>query len=560
MEERVWHKAYMPAVPPSIEYETVTLPQALERTANKFPNTIALILMGKKISYRDLNESVNRFASALAQIGVKKGDRVALVLPNIPQFVIATYAIWRLGAVVVMNNPLYTERELTHQLHDSGSTTAVVLDLLVPRILSIKPNTPIKNVIGCHIRDYLPFPLKQLFPVLKKNLHRPGKPDEGVLDFMDLLNKAPDHGPRPEIGFEDLAALLYTGGTTGVSKGVMLTHKNISVNVQQFKALLFNAEDGQETVIGILPFFHSAGFTAGMNHCIYRGLTHVMVVRPDVDTLVKYMIKYRPALFGCVPTLYVGLLSHPKLPPKSELSYLKGCISGAAPLALETIREWNERVGTQIVEVYGMTEMSPISHANPWGGTSKAGSVGIPLPDTDCRIVDLETGDKDMPVGQPGEIILKGPQQMIGYYNRPDETSKSVRNGWFYTGDVGYVDEEGYLYIVDRTKDMIIAGGYNIYPREIDEVLYEHPKILEACAVGVPDKYRGETVKAFVVVKPGETLTAEEVISYCKEKLAAYKVPKLIEFMDDLPKSAIGKVLRRELLEMEKKRNKEKLG
>jgi long-chain acyl-CoA synthetase len=560
MEERVWHKAYMPAVPPSIDYETLTLAQALERTAKKFPDTVAIIMMGKKITYRELDESVNRFASALAHLGVNQGDRVALVLPNIPQFIIATYAIWRLGAVVVMNNPLYTERELTHQLNDSGSTTAIVLDLLVPRILSIKANTQIKNVIACHVKDYLPFPLKQLFPVLKKDLHRPTKPEDGVIDFPDLMKKAPNNVSMPEVGWEDLAALLYTGGTTGVSKGVMLTHKNLSVNVQQMKALMFNAEDGKETVIGILPFFHSAGFTVGMNHCIYRGLTHVMVVRPDVDTLVKYMIKYKPGLFGCVPTLYVGLLEHPKLPPKSELQYIKGSISGAAPLALETIRDWDKRVGAQIVEVYGMTEMSPVTHANPWGGTSKAGSVGIPLPDTDCRIVDVETGEKDMPVGEPGEILLKGPQQMTGYYNRPDENAKSIRDGWFYTGDVGYVDDEGYLYIVDRTKDMIIAGGYNIYPREIDEILYEHPKVLEACAVGVPDKYRGETVKAYVVVKDGETMTAEDLKSYCKEKLAAYKVPRQIEFMDELPKSVIGKVLRRELLDMEAKRSQEQQG
>ena len=555
MEERVWHKAYMPAVPHSIDYENVTLPQALERTAKNFSNNTAIIMMGKKITYRQLDESINRFASALAQLGVKKGDRVALVLPNIPQFVIATYAIWRLGAVVVMNNPLYTERELTHQLNDSGATIAIVLDLLVPRILSIKENTQIKQVIACHIKDYLPFPLKQLFPMLKKDLHRATQPSDGVVDFLDLMNIAPKNGALHEDKYEDLAALLYTGGTTGVSKGVMLTHKNLSVNVQQLKALMYNAEEGNETVIGILPFFHSAGFTVIMNHCLYRGLAIVMVVRPDANELVKNMIKYKPGLFGGVPTLYVGLLEHPDLPPKSELSYMKGSISGAAPLALETIRDWDKRVGAQIVEVYGMTEMSPVSHANPWGGTSKAGSVGVPLPDTDCRIVDVETGEKDMPLGEPGEIILKGPQQMTGYYNRSEENAKSIHDGWFYTGDVGYMDDEGYLYVVDRTKDMIIAGGYNIYPREIDEILYEHPKVLEACSAGVPDKYRGETVKAYVVVKDGETLTKEELIAYCKEKLAAYKVPRQIEFMDALPKSAIGKVLRRELLDMEAKRD-----
>jgi long-chain acyl-CoA synthetase len=551
MQERVWHKAYLPGLPPSIDYETITLSQALARTAKDYPDNVALILMGKKISYRQLDEYVNRFANALAGLGVGKGDKVALVLPNMPQIVIATYAIWRLGGVVVMNNPLYTERELEHQLNDSDSRMAVVMDLVVPRILSIKDRTRVEKVIACHVRDYLPFPLKQAFPVLKRKLHRKTDPAEGVLDFLDLLRSASPEPPRHGSAFDDLAALLYTGGTTGVSKGVMLSHANLSINVQQIKALIHNADEGAETQIGILPFFHSAGFTAGMNHCIYRGFTHVLVLRPDAEILLEYLVKYRPALFGCVPTLYVGLLSHPKLPPKSELNFMKGSISGAAALATETIREWDERVGVQIVEVYGMTEMSPVSHANPWGGTCKAGSVGVPLPDTDCRIVDVDTGEQEMGVGEPGEILLKGPQLMSGYYKRPEETTQSIRNGWFHTGDVGHVDEQGYLYIVDRKNDMIIAGGFNIYPREIDEVLYEHPKILEACAVGLPDKYRGETVKAFIVVREGETLTEEEVIASCREKLAAYKVPKLIEFMDELPKSAIGKVLRRELREMQ---------
>jgi long-chain acyl-CoA synthetase len=560
MQERVWHKAYVPGLPPSIDYERVTLSQALARTARDHPDNVALILMGRKITYRQLDESVNRFANALAGLGIRQGDKVALVLPNMPQIVIATYAIWRLGGVVATNNPLYTERELEHQLNDSESRLAVVMDLVVPRVLSIKERTRVETVIACHVRDYLPFPLKQLFPVLKRNLHRKTDRAEGVLDFADLLRSGAPEPPAPGPDFDDLAALLYTGGTTGVSKGVMLSHANLSINVQQIKALIHDADDGAETQIGILPFFHSAGFTAGMNHCIYRGFEHVLVLRPEVDILRKYLVKYRPALFGCVPTLYVGLLGDPKLPPKSELGFIKGSLSGAAPLPTETIREWDERVGVQIVEVYGMTEMSPVSHANPWGGRCKAGSVGVPLPDTDCRIVDVDTGEREMGVGETGEILLKGPQLMSGYYKRPDETARSIRNGWFHTGDIGYMDDEGYLYIVDRKKDMIIAGGFNIFPREIDEVLYEHPKIQEACAVGLPDKYRGETVKAFIVVKQGETLSEEEVFASCREKLAAYKVPKLIEFMDELPKSAIGKVLRRELREMELARTAGKQG
>jgi long-chain acyl-CoA synthetase len=349
---------------------------------------------------------------------------------------------------------------------------------------------------------------------------------------------------------------MYTGGTTGVSKGVMLSHGNVSINVQQFRALLFDAEEGKECVIGILPFFHAAGFTGSLNHCIYRGFTQVLVPRPDADTLLKLTVKHRPAYFGCVPTLYVGVLNHPDF-PKHDLSFIKGCISGAAPLALETIREWDERVGAPIIEVYGMTEMSPVSHANPWRGKMKPGSVGIPLPDTDCRIVDVETGTRDLSLGEPGEILLNGPQMSRGYYKKPEETAEAFRDGWFHTGDIGYMDDEGYLFVVDRKKDMIIAGGYNVYPREIDEVLYEHPKIKEACAVGLPDPYRGETVKAFIVPRAGETLTQKDVIAYCKEKLAAYKVPRQVEFKEELPKSAIGKVLRRTLKEIESDRENE---
>lgn len=555
MEKRLWHKAYAQAVPPSVDYETITLPAALERTVVNFPDTTALIMMGRRINYKELDELVNRFATALADLGIQKGDKVALLLPNIPQVVIAAYAVFRLGAVVVMNNPLYTENELEHQLNDSDSKMVIALDLLVPRLHKLKEKTGIETVIACHIRDFLPFPKKQLFPFVKKEMHRKTDPDEGIRDFMDLVKKYPPTPPKTELTFDDLASLLYTGGTTGLSKGVMLSHANLSINVQQLKAWIYEAKDGQETVIGIFPIFHSAGFTAVMNHSIYRGMTVIMVPRPEPGIVLEMTRKYRPDWFPCVPTIYVGLLNHPDF-PKTDFSSIKGCISGAAPLALETIREWEKEVGATIIEVYGLTETSPLSHANPWGGKTKVGSVGVPISDTDCRIVDLETGTNDLPLGESGEILLKGPQLTKGYYKKPEETADAIRDGWFYTGDIGYMDDEGYLFIVDRKKDMIIAGGYNIYPRDIDEVLFEHPKIQEACAVGLPDPYRGETVKVFVVTKPGEVMTEEEVISYCREKLAVYKVPKLVEFMDDLPKSTVGKVMRRQLREMEAERAK----
>ncbi len=554
MDKKVWHKAYPPQVATSIKYEELTMPQALSRTAQRYPEVPALILMGKKISYRELDQLVDRFAASLLKLGIRKGDKVAMILPNIPQMVIGTYAVWRLGAVAVMNNPLYTEREMAYQLKDSDSVMAICMDLLVPRMMSLKKQTGIRHIVSCHIRDYLPFPLKQLFPFVKKELHRNRqREDEGVIEFMELVNeKVPSL--KNEAGLDDLAVLIFTGGTTGVSKGVMLTHANLSVNVQQFKNLLYNMNDGAEHVIASFPFFHAAGFTPQMNTCVYRGFTAILLPKPEVNALIDVVKKYKPAVFGGVPTMFVGLLNSPKLPSKEKLGFIKGCISAAAPIAVETLHEWEKRVGAQVVEVYGMSEMSPLTHANPWGGVCKPGSVGIPSADTDCKIVDLETGEKEMPQGEPGEVLVKGPQMMKGYYKKERETKEALKGGWFHSGDIGYMDEEGYLYIVDRKKDMIIASGFNIYPRDIDEVLYEHPRIQEACTIGVPDPYRGETVKVFIVPKAGESLTEDEIIAFCREKLAPYKVPKMVEFMDSLPKSIIGKVLRRELREMEMKK------
>jgi long-chain acyl-CoA synthetase len=555
MEERFWHKAYADDVPPSVDYDKITLPDTLKRTAQRHPDTVALVMMGKTITYHKLDELVNRFAGALADLGLQKGDKAALILPNMPQAIIAAYAVFRLGAVVVMNNPLYTESELAHQLNDSESKMVIGMDLLVPRMLSLKEQTGIETIISCHIRDYLPFPKKQLFPFVKKKMHRKIDPNEGVLEFMDLIKRYPPDPPDTEVRFDDLAALMYTGGTTGRSKGVMLTHANCSTCVQQLRAWLPDVEEGKECMLGTFPVFHIAGFTTGMNTAIYRGLTYVLIPRPEPGVVLEMTRKHKPNWFPCVPTIFVGVLAHPDF-PKTDFSSVKGCVSGAAPLALETIKQWKEAVGVDIVECYGLTETCTLSHANPWGGKTKAGSVGVPVPDTDCRIVDVETGTKDMPMGESGEILLKGPQVTSGYFKQPEETADAIREGWLYTGDIGYMDDEGYLFIVDRKKDMIIAGGYNIYPRDIDEVLFEHPKIREACAVGVPDAYRGETVKAFVVPETGETLTDEDIKAWCKEKLAAYKVPKQVEFMDELPKSPIGKVLRRKLREMEMEKQK----
>ncbi len=557
MEHRIWHKSYSPKVPTSINYEDISMPQILGRTAQKYPDRDALIFMGKKITYHELDILVNRFANALINIGIKPGDRVSLLLPNIPQIVVAYYGIWRSGAVPVPNNPLYTDRELEHQFNDSGSTSLITLDLLAPRMLALRPKTKIKQIISCHINDYLPFPLKQLYPILKRAMYKKFEKAPNFYEYIQLIDTGESKPPDISFSLDDLALIPYTGGTTGPSKGVVLTHRNVSYITQGVKIWFYDLQDMYERELAVFPFFHLAGFTAVMNACVLTGWTDVLVPRPEPKAVLDMMLKYKPTIIPAVPTIYVGLLGLPKF-RESDLSFVKGFFSGAAPMALETINALKKATGADVVEAYGMTESTTIITLTPWRGTLKAGSVGVPIPDTDLKIVDLDTGTKEMKVGEEGEVIFKGPQMCQGYYNKPDETANSIRDGWFYTGDIGKMDEDGYVYIVDRKKDMIIAGGFNIYPRDIDEVLFEHPKVLEACAIGIPDDYRGETVKAFVVPVPGETLTHEELDAFCRERLSAYKVPKMYEFMKELPKSAVGKILRKDLRAKEDAKRKEK--
>jgi len=550
MESRIWHQAYVNGVPSTIEFDRMTMFTALERSAGRDPNHTALILMGREITYGGLLDAVNRFAAALAGLGIKKGDKVALILPNIPQMVIATYALFRLGAVAVMNNPLYTESELEHNLHDSDACMAVCLDFFVPRVLSLRGKTTVKTVVVCHIRDYMPAPEGDAFLQELHALHLDIAPEDGVYEFSSLLSGADSPPPAMNVAWEDPAAFIYTGGTTGVSRAVVISHANSSAAVQQFKAWLFDTKDGEERLLAVLPFFHVAGYTDIMNNGIYRGWTIILVPRPTPDIIIEMTMRYRPTLFGGVPTMFVGLLNHPKF-LSAKWDFIKGCLSGAAPLALETISEWERVTGSTIVELYGLSETSALATFNPWRGKTKIGSVGVPVPETDCRIIDVLTGTKEMKQGEAGEILIKGPQITREYYKNPGATAETIRDGWLYTGDIGYLDEEGYLFIVDRKKDVIIAAGYNIYPREVDEVLYQHPQVQAACVVGIPDAYRGETVKAFVVLKPGQTATEGEIIAFCKGKLAAYKVPKYVEFRTELPQTSIGKVLRRVLRDEE---------
>ena len=548
--ERPWVKAYAEGVPYNLEYEKTVMPRALTRSAMQFPDHPALIFIDTKIGYRQLNEMANRFANALIDLGVQPGDKVAMLMPNMPQLVAAAYGAWRVGAVVVMNNPLYPDTDLEYQFKNSASTILVTIDLLAPRMIRLRPRTPIRKIIVTHIRDHLKFPKKQLLPILAKDTHRNIPPQENVCEWLDLMKKYPALEPRNQADFESLACLQYTGGTTGVSKGVMLTHANLSQNVQQIASWFPTFKRGEITDLGALPFFHIFGLTACMNICIWMAWADVLIPRPEPQAILKAIHTHKVNFFPGVPTMFVGILRHPRV-SKYNLRSIKGCFSGAAPLPIEVIQEFESKTGSQISEGYGLSETSPVATLNPFGGKTKRGSIGVPLPDTDIRIVDLIDGSKGMPVGEKGEIVIRGPQVASGYFQMEDETAYAFRDGWLYTGDIGKVDEEGYFYIVDRKKDMVIAGGFNVYPQEIDEVLIQHPKIAEACAVGIPDPYRGETVKAFVVLRTGETMTAEEVIQHCKNNLARYKVPESVEFMEALPKSGVGKVLRKELRVME---------
>ncbi|HSV96799.1 MAG TPA: long-chain fatty acid--CoA ligase [Spirochaetota bacterium] len=553
MEQKLWHKCYAPGVKKSLDYEKVTIPEALERTAKNFPGTVALDYMGMKISYRQLNGMVNRFARALVDIGVKAGDKVSLILPNIPQTIIANLAVFRIGAVAVQNNPLYTERELEYQLKDSESVIAITLTLLVPRVQKIMPSTGVRKIIACHIHSFLPFPKKQLFPFVRKEMYKKIEPSETVMIFKDLMEKYPDGPVDNEARWDDLGALIYTGGTTGVGKGVMLSHKNISCNVQQFGAWFPDLKPPEERLVGTFPIFHSAGFTAIQNFIIWMGLTHLMIPRPTPAGIIDIIKKNKPTFIPGAPTIFVGLLAEPEF-RKLRLDFVKGFFSGSAPLAPETIRDMQQLAGATICEVYGLTETAPIACVTPWGGTIKPGTVGVPVADTDIKIVDLETGENELPTGESGEIIIKGPQVMMGYYKKPEQTAQVLKDGWFYTGDIGHFDEDGYLLVTDRIKDMIISGGYNVYPVEVDNILMDHPKILEACSIGIPDTYRGESVKSYVVLKPGEEIDVAQIITFCREKLAAYKVPRDIEFINELPKTAVGKILRREVRELDRRR------
>ena len=557
-QSKPWLKSYEKGVPETIRYEEICMPAILDRTAKQFPEKTALIFQGFTLSFRQLKDMVDRFAACLTAFGVKQGDAVALLLPNVIPCVVAYFAILKIGAISVMNNPLYSDPELDHQFNDSGAKVLVTLDLLGNRMIDLRPKTKIKQIVYTSIGDYLPFPKNLLFPLVakKKKLAADVKAATDVFKWKDCIAKYAPNPPAVKIGFEDVAMYQYTGGTTGVSKGVMLTHANLSKQVQQLKAWFPAFNNGTEIMLGALPYFHVFGLSVSMNFSIHMGFAQVLVPRPQPEPLLESIRNFRPTFAPLVPTMYIGMLNHPDL-KKTNMSCIKGAFSGSAPLPVEVIHDFEKATGAVIVEGFGMTETTPVTHVNPFhGGARKVGSIGVPISDTLCRIVDLEDGVKDMPIGERGELIVKGPQIMKGYRGMPEETANTLKDGWIYTGDIATMDEDGYFYIVDRKKDMIISGGFNVYPRDIDEIYYDHPKVQEACSIGIPDPKRGENVKLFIVLKEGETATQEEMIEFGKTKLAAFKLPTEVEFRKELPKTNVGKILRKQLKadEMEKRK------
>ncbi len=556
MEERIWHKAYDADVPPDLDIEETTIPDLLDDAAARHPDAAAIHFMNRTMTYREVHDHVGRLATALWDLGVRPDSKVAVHLPNLPQTVIAVSAILRLGAQVVMTNPLYVGREIEHQWNDAGCETAITANYLYERLLKDRRDKlPVRNYIIASIPEYLRFPLKQLAPLKLKKAEPPlyakVAPGDGIHFFADLIARTTARKTDAVVRFDDVALLQYTGGTTGVAKGAMLTHANITSNVRQIVAWFPNTVQGEEVLLAALPFFHIFGFTTCMMWAHKIAAALVLAPNPrDIPALIGNIDKHKVTLFPAVPAMFNAINEHPGI-DKMDMSSIKSCFSGSAPLPIAVLQRFEELTGCRIVEGFGLTESSPVTHGNPMQGVRKIGSIGIPFPGTDMKIVDAETGKTEMAPGDEGELILKGPQVMKGYWNRPDETDRVLRDGWLYTGDLAAQDEDGYCVIVGRKKDMIIASGYNIYPDEIDRQLMAHPAVLEACTIGIPDPKRGESIKSFVVLRPGATATKDELRDYLLENLARYKVPRIFEFRTELPKSSMMKLLRRELRDEE---------
>lgn len=549
---RPWLAHYEDFVPHEVKLWDRPLYAMLDDAAENYPQRLAVIFQNTRITYRALRDRAERFAGALRRMGVRPGERVAIMLPNLPQTIIAFWGVLKAGAVAVMTNPLYMEKELVQNLTDAGAAHMILLDLLWPRVAALRERLPVRNFIVTGIADALSFPLNLLYR-LRQRRNRPEVPrdDAAVHCWKSFCRGAERHSEPVASPKDDLVLLQYTGGTTGISKGVELTHANIGTNCRQVLDIINIKASEHQTFISLLPFFHVYGLTISLIIPVYIAATVLPLPRYVPQDVLKLIAKYRPSVFPGAPSIYMSLLQQKDL-ARYNLHSIRICVSGSAPLPRDLFLRFQEVTGASILEGYGLTEASPITHCNPFGQEGqRANSIGMPIPGTDARIVDMEAGGLSLPPGKLGEMVVRGPQVMKGYWNRPDETANALRNGWLYTGDLATMDEDGYFYIVDRKKDMVIVGGYNVYPREVDEVLLANPKIADAVTVGISDGMRGETLKAYVVPEPGEELTKADVVAWCRARLASYKVPRLVEFREELPKTIVGKVLRRALREEE---------
>ena len=550
--ERPWLAHYEAGVPAEISYPAVLLHQFLIDSARRYPERPAVEFYGRSLTYRRLDELTDRFAQALLNLGVQKGDRVALMLPNLPQMVIGYFGALKAGAYAVQVNPLYVGSEIAHQLSDAGAETLLTVDQFAPKVQEVMNRTPLKRLILTGIQDYLPWLKRMLYP-LKARRQGPVstiKRVPPVYDFLTLIRTTPAGRPNISISSDDIAILQYTGGTTGVPKGVMLTHRNLVTNAVQCRRWLQGLREGEEIFLGVLPFFHVYGMTACQNLAVLIGATIVLLPRFQLDEVLNAIAARRVTAFPGIPAMYLAVSNHPRV-SEYDITSIRICISGAGPLYAEVQDRFEKLTGSRLVEGYGLTEAGPVTHCNPIAGPRPSRCIGLPRPDTEARVGDIEHGRVVLRVGEVGELQVKGPQVMRGYWNHPAETAGALKDAWLCTGDLVKMDEEGYFYVHDRKKDMIKTGGMNVYPREIDECLSQHPKVKEACAIGIPQDLRGEKIKAFVVLKEGEQASSAELLEHCRQRLAKFKVPKQIEFRKELPKTLVGKVLRRVLLEEE---------
>ena len=554
MNDRPWLENYDDGVPKSLDYPEVPLYHFLEKVAGEKPQAVCTIFKGAEITYGEMSEITDRLAAGLAKLGVKKGDRVGIFMPNTPQFVMAYFAALKLGAVVVATSPLYVEKEIEHQANDSGMEVMICMSNFYEKVKAVQSQTKIRQVVVTNIKETLPGFTALLFTLFreKKGGFRVTLRD-GDVWMKDLIaDNRPSDRPQVEIAPDELALFQYSGGTTGTPKAAMATHRNLVANTLQIKSWMPTAHEGEEVMLMAIPLFHVYGMVAGMNYALSLGAAMVMVPNPrDLKDLLENIDKYKPTLFPGVPTLYNAINNHPDVQAgKYDLDSIKACISGSAPLLRDTKETFESLTGGTVFEGYGLSEAPTATHCNPLVGENKVGSIGMPLPDVDCRIIDLDDEVTVLPPGEIGELVIKGPQVMKGYHNMPTETKNTLRAGWLYTGDIARMDEDGYFYIVDRKKELIKPSGYQVWPREVEEIIQAHPKVKEVGVAGIPDPYRGETVKAWVVLHEGESATVEDLRDYCKENMAKYKVPTHVEFINEVPKSSVGKILRRELVQM----------